>query len=197
MNRRLSPYLAIYCLALLFISTGCQQSKETSSQSAGHGHDHDHDHSGRPANLRAALEELKVKRDVIGSAMEENDTDAAHEPLHEVSSLLEAIPNLAADTDLPENDWNGIKAEVEKLFDAFGEIDSAFHRKEGDKRAAYDAAKSKINEGIAALESYLPELSESHSSAEQKHNDADHDHADHDHDDEKHGDDKDQRESSE
>ena len=176
MNRSTFLFLGFCCLGLLAANVGCQQSAESGIQGAGHGHDHDHDHSERPKNLKAAIAELKEMRDAIWSAMDENDTESAHEPLHEVGNLLKAMPDLAADTDLPESEWDAIKSEVDRLFDAFSDIDSAFHKQDGDKQAAYDAAKSTVEEGVAALEAYLPKLGDGDTTATHDH----HDHHEHD-----------------
>ncbi len=166
--------LGVLCVSLTCSNLGCQPATDTGKQQSGHGHghDHDHDHSDRPKNLQTAIAELTEMANAIRTAMEEDDPKSAHEPLHKVGSLLKAMPDLAADTDLPESDWDAIKAEVDRLFDAFGDIDSAFHKKDGDKQAAYDAAKSTVDEGMAALEAYLPKLGPVDTPA--KHDDHDH-----------------------
>ena len=184
MNRYAIVFLGVGCLSLLSVNVGCQPAADASKQDTGHGHEHDHDHSDRPKTLQAAIEELKGMRDAIRTAMEEDDPDSAHDPLHEVGQLLKAIPDLAADTDLPEDEWDAIKAEADRLFDAFGDIDSAFHKKDGDRRAAYDAAESTVDEAVAALEAYLPKLGKVDSPAKHKHGEHKHGekkHGEHDH----------------
>ena len=176
------------CLSAVLIFTGCQPEASTGEKEADHGHGHehghehghDHHHSDRPESLRAAIVELKELSDSFCSAMEKDDTEAAHDPLHDLGKLLEAMPELAADTDLPEEEWNLVKDEIDRLFDAFGEVDSAFHKKDGDKKAAYEDAKSTIEAGVVALEAKLPLLGD-----DKAHADHEHDH-DHDHDGESH-----------
>ncbi|MEM8945768.1 MAG: hypothetical protein AAGD11_11345 [Planctomycetota bacterium] len=125
-------------------------------------------------------------RDQIQAAMEKDDADAAHEPLHEVGTLLKAMPDLAADTDLAEDEWNELKTHADQLFDAFSDVDAVFHQKDGDKQKAYDEAKSAIDEELAVLISYLPKLDGGGVSIRNDH-DSDDDHADHEeHDDEEH-----------
>lgn len=166
---------AVCCLGVLVLVTGCQPAETTAEKEAehdhGHEHGHDHDHSDRPESLREAIVELKELSDSFCAAMDEDDTEAAHDPLHDLGNLLEAMPELAADTDLPEEDWKQVKAEVDRLFDTFGEVDSAFHKKDGDKQAAYEDAKSTIEAGIAALEAKLPLMEE-----DPAHTDHDHSH---------------------
>jgi hypothetical protein len=141
---------------------------EDSDREHGHDHDHEHEHSDRPKSLKAAITKLKSLRDQIGAAMDKNDPDAAHEPLHDVGKLLEAMPELAADTDLPESEWQEIKQEADRLFKAFGDVDSSFHKEDGDHQAAYKAVKSIIDEGVTKLEAKLSLLADdkSHSHAE-------------------------------
>ena len=171
-----------YLLTSILSTTGCQPSSSTDTQEVGHGHDHGHDHhhdhSDRPKSLRAAIEELRKLGDELRVAMEKDDADAAHEPLHHVGKLLKTVPDLAADTDLPETDWEVIKTEADRLFKAFGEVDLAFHKKDGDKQAAYDSVKSTIDDGLAALEGFLPKLGDFATSTKHDHHD-DHDHEDH------------------
>lgn len=149
-------------LGLFFaIVGGCNSTEQGSEQQDGHGHGHSHDHDhSAPQSLYAAITQLSDMWADISTAMDNNDPDAAHDPLHDVGKVLDAMPRLAAETDLPESDWNQIKSEAGKLENAFGDIDSAFHQQDGDKQAAYEAVKPKIDAGIAALKAKLPLLGE-------------------------------------
>lgn len=147
--------MALLCLVFLVVG-GCNPTKQASAPKDDH--DHDHDHPAVPRSLPAAMTELRDSWAEISTAMNDDDPDSAHEPLHDVGRVLEAMPELAAETDLPESEWNEIKEVVDQLFDAFGKIDSAFHKKDGDKVAAYESVKSTIDEGVASLEAKLPIL---------------------------------------
>ena len=175
MNRtRLRCQAALLCLVLAMVE-GCNSTEQASENLDHHGHSHDH--SNAPKTLQVAITELRDMWADISTAMENSDPDAAHVPLHNVGSLLEAMPDLAADTDLPENQWSEIKVQADRLSGAFRDVDSAFHEKEGDKLAAYESAKVTIDEGIAALEAKLSLLDESSTIDDHTH----HDHKDHDH----------------
>lgn len=166
----------LLCFALSTLA-GCNSEQHASGEHDGHGHTHDH--SDTPDSLQAATKELREKWLQIQTAMDNGDPDAAHDPLHEVGSLLEAMPDLAAETDLSESEWNEVKSDVDGLRTAFGDIDSTFH-KDGDKVAAYDAAKSTIDQGIAALEAKLPQHGDSSRPDDHDHdNDEDEGHGDH------------------
>ena len=185
MTRRLNLYVGVLCLGLITTCAGCQSSSDADQHESehGHGHSHDHDHSHRPKTLRAAIESLQEMRDEIRTAIEQDNAEAAHGPLHEVGQLLKAMPGLAADTDLAEADWDELKGHVDSLFDAFGDVDKVFHKQDGDKQQAYDDSKLAIDEGVAAIAAYLTKLPADKAKAKHDH---DHDHDGHDHDDHGH-----------
>lgn len=134
------------------------------------GHDHDghhhHDHGERPQSFSEAVEQLVVTRDAIRDAILNGDPDDAHDPLHEVGALIETIPDLAAETDLPEAEWTAVKEANEKLYDAFGKVDKAFHTKDGDKKAAYEGAAEAIDAAIEDIRSRLPPAADEAASAD-------------------------------
>ena len=167
--RHKSP-ATLLCLVLAIVG-GCNSAEQASD---------DHGHSDMPKSLPAAITELRDMWADISTAMDNSDPDSAHDPLHDVGNVLVAMPDLAAETDLQESERNDIKAEVDKLFAAFLDIDSAFHQGGGDEVAAYESAKSTIEEGVAALEAKLPLLGEDPAANNPGHKD----HQDEDHDDE-------------
>ncbi|REK17420.1 MAG: hypothetical protein DWQ37_06425 [Planctomycetota bacterium] len=164
---------------------GCTSAKQESAEHDDHGHSHDHEHADAPESLPVAIVELRKNWEAISQVINGSDSESAHDRLHDVGTLLEAMPDLAAETDLPESEWNEIKSEADKLLDAFGDIDLAFHKEDGDRVAAYDAAKSTIDEGIAALEAKLP-LLEQHASTSDHDSNPHRKAPDHHHDDEDH-----------
>lgn len=203
----MNPYslrLTCFVSVALIGTIGCQQENSTvSSEGQGHGHEHghghDHDHHARPASFTAAVAQLGEIRDEVRSAMEGGSPDDAHHPLHEVGELLQILPEVAADTDLPRDKWDEAKAETDKLFDAFGVIDAAFHKADGDKPAAYAQVAETIDASIANLQALLPlagekVIEDDHAAGHDHDHDHDHadegshDHGDHDHDDHDHGD---------
>ena len=167
--------LSIVALGIL---VGCQPA-ETATQDAEHGHSHDH--ADGPKSFEEGVAQLKAIQIQVNQAMENDDPDAAHDPLHDVGHLLNRLPELAADTDLEESDWNEVKADVDRLFEAFGDVDSAFHA-DGDKLAAYESSKSAIDEGVAGLVAKLDQLGIELPSLDHEHPDGDDHPADHEHD---------------
>ncbi len=171
-HSHLRAITTLLCLMLTVVG-GCN-SVEPASENDGHGHSHDHAQSAK--SLHGAIVELRSIWTAISTAMDNNDPDAAHDPLHDVGRLLESLPDLAAETDLKESAWNEIKAEADRLFEAFAEIDAAFHTADGEKVKAYDSAKSTIDKGVAALEAKLPMLGEESSSDDEHHEHENDDH---------------------
>jgi hypothetical protein len=121
-----------------------------------HEHEHEHAHESRPESFAAAVTQLVAHRDAIRTAIESGKPADAHDPLHEVAELLDSFPDIAAETDLSKEDWEAVKAATDRLFDSFGVVDESFHKKDGDKKAAYESVADDIEESMEAIESRLP-----------------------------------------
>ncbi|MFO0428386.1 MAG: hypothetical protein ACK526_17595 [Planctomyces sp.] len=146
------------CLSLAVIY-GCGQSAPPAAPpgTAGgehghgdHGHDHGHDeeHAHSHDSLAGAVAELSKLRDTIKDGFAKNDIDAAHGPLHDVGHILELIPELAEKEKLPAESVTAIKAAVETLFTAFGDVDKGMHGQEGVK---YSDVSAKVDEAVEVL----------------------------------------------
>lgn len=178
LHNRASRLLGTLALVATLAALGCNAADQTAkADTHSHDHGHDHDHGDRPESLDAAVAQLKSMHATIKTAILEGDPHDAHDPLHEIGELLEAIPNLAAETDLAQEDWDAVKAANEKLFDAFGAIDKAFHTKDGDKKAAFEQVSADLDEAIAEIDKRTPPTSEAASTPAVGHDDRD----DHDH----------------
>jgi signal transduction protein with GAF and PtsI domain len=127
---------------------GCQGSTQTPQPEA-----HEHEHEG-PATFAEGVAELQSIAAAVRKAMENNSPDDAHDPLHEVGHLLKALPGLAAD--LSDDAQQIVQGEADKLFDAFGKIDSAFHKADGDREGAFEAVAEQIDASVAAIVATLP-----------------------------------------
>lgn len=148
-----------------------------------HGHDHDHEHGHRPDSLHEAVDHLAEIEEAVSKAIMSGDAEAADEPLHEVVDLLNAIPEIAAETDLPKEEWEAVKAASKRLFNAYKVIHDEFHGKDGkdsDKQAAYEKVSSELTEALEEIRSRLPLTGEE--PEDHDHDHGDHDDHDHDHD---------------
>ena len=143
-------------LALL-VGSGCSESSKTDTSASFdehvHGHD-DHDHG--PKSLKDATATLESMRDTIRDAFARNDQDTAHDPLHEVGHVLEAIPELAKKEKVSADNQAAIETAVNSLMEAFGRVDKTMHGQEGstysEESAAIDATLESLSQacGLAS-----------------------------------------------
>jgi hypothetical protein len=151
-----------YSLATLLtiVLLGCGPAGDKApgaSESASHGDDdHDHgDHKDAPSGPRdfpAGVAALRGNYEAIRDAFQANDSDKAHQPLHDVGGVLETLPELAGKAALGEAELASVKSAVAAMFDAYGQIDGAMHAK---KQPDYAAVADKLDKGIADLQTVV------------------------------------------
>ena len=105
--------LLIVCsLACALVSTGCTTEKSAElqvleQQSGGHDHNHDHgipDH--KPVSLADAVNQMPKRHALTISEFSAGHVDRAEQELRELNDFVRWLPELAADSDLGEIDWN-------------------------------------------------------------------------------------------
>ena len=167
-------------LALLGLVCGCTSSTPT-AEKGGEEHHHDHDHGHRPESYTAALASIKHARDEVKAAFDAGTPNACDDALHEVAEVLDVLPDVAAETSLPKEDWQVVKDQSKLLFDQFMKIHNGFHG-DSNKGASFDSVSEEINKAIGVLESKVAATGEKVKVAEEGHADHEgHDHDDHDH----------------
>ena len=133
----------------VLVGSGCGDSPKPvdvgSSDEHAHNHD-DHDHG--PESLKDAITELTSMRDTIRDAFAKKDHDAAHNPLHEVGHVLEAIPELAKKEKVSAENQAAIEKAANSLMDAFGRVDKTMHGQEG---SAYSEESATIDATLVTL----------------------------------------------
>lgn len=87
--------------------TACRE--RATSEATGHEHDpfHDHDHhtpAHKPANLRAAIATLRERYDRLAELSPESH--AAEHEREELVDIVRWLPEIAGDSDMPEEQWN-------------------------------------------------------------------------------------------
>lgn len=149
---RLVCFLALgFTLSLQF---GCNKGETTTTSSLtttddGHGHEHgDHDHA---TDFAGAIRELEELSGAIGTAMDQGDGDTAHDPLHEVGHVLEAMPELAKKEGLSDDDQTAVNGAVATLMDAYNEVDKGMHGEEGK---SWEELKGDIDSALQILTAF-------------------------------------------
>jgi hypothetical protein len=134
----------------LFLAAGCSDdsNQKPIAKVPGHDHGHGHDHEHTYQSVKDAVEELIALRNTIRDGFAKNDPDAAHDPLHEVGHVLEAIPAQATKDKLAEDKIAVIKTSCETLMDAFGAVDKTMHGQEG---STYPEVSARIDAAVDEL----------------------------------------------
>jgi len=145
---RFSKSLASLALLSAVLVPGCQDAPPAPvAESHEHGEGHHH-----PETLADALTELTELRDAIRDAFAKDDTDKAHDPLHEVGHIIEVVQELAEKEKLPEDRLAIVKSSTEELFNAFGDVDKTMHGGEG---STYKDVSEKIDAAMVALKAAI------------------------------------------
>ena len=145
----------------LLAGSGCGEVPNSVPVATSHNHDHD-DHEHSPESLKDAITELTSLRNSIRDGFAKNDPDAAHDPLHEVGHVLEAVPELAKKEKASEENQVAIEAAVNTLMDAFGRVDKTLHGQEGstysEESATIDTALETLSQacGVISLKAETP-----------------------------------------
>jgi hypothetical protein len=165
----------------LMIGVGCQRPATVDSD---HGHSHaEHDHAHTYAE---AITEIKELRETVQNAFAAGTGADADGSLHEIGHLLEDLPRLARDAGLDRDQVIAVRETSDRVFDAYGELDTAIHSGEEIPDGIYEGVAETIDSGISELEAKLAMIGAEPEG--EQHDEADHDEADHDHAEEEHSD---------
>ena len=170
--------VALLCL----LASGCSPTSTAAKTEGGEQAEehHHHDHGHRPKSYVAALDQIKHARDEIKAAFDAGTPNECDNALHEVAEVLEALPEVAAETDLPKEDWQVVKDQSRHLFDQFMRIHDGFHGESSSEGTSFDSVADEINTSIETLESKIAATGEKvESSAGHDHAGLDHDGHDH------------------
>lgn len=164
--------ICLLSLGLAFSAqVGCNKGDTATSSTATHDYDHDDGHAhgdhGHATDFGGGIEELEELSGKIGTAMAKGDADTAHDPLHEVGHVLEALPELAKKAGLSDEDQKAVNGAVATLMDSYGEVDAGMHGEEGK---SWDDLKGDIEAAVKTLTAF-----------EHGHDHGAHDHKDGDH----------------
>ena len=165
---RLKPNI-IVCWGTLFAATlviGCQRAEEVTDQDHGHshaddhGHDHedDHDHfhehdhvvsDHRPADFADAVRSMSRLNREIAEEMASGHAKHADEALHDMTDIVRWLPEIAADSDMPEDQWNEVDRQSAALTDLLEDVRGEIHDGES---IDYAATESFVSEFVQSLQ---------------------------------------------
>ncbi len=150
-------------LLVAVFAVGCNgpaaEKKPSADAARSESHDHgDHaQHAGeehaQPKTFAEGVSLLKEHYVEIKQAFDQTDTEKAvelaHEPMHGIGDILEALPELAKQANLTPEDLQTVKQSVDAMMECYGSVDGAVH---DGKEPGYKDVAAKIDEALAALE---------------------------------------------
>lgn len=155
---RILNLVVLSALSTVIVFAGCTPTTtETAQTPDAHDHDHDHDHDHGPAlSFEQSLEKTsKLAAKLNQGFIDDAGHDVIHDPLHEISHLLEGLPGQIKESDLSEEDKSALTTAVDTLFDCYGKIDAKFHGGEG---VEFADVKDEITEALDSLNKILDSM---------------------------------------
>ena len=141
--------ISILGLLLLF-SLGCTGTSEPVASSDKDEHaGHDHGEAAGPTSLGEAVDAVAAHAVTIKDAFAAGTPEACHDAMHEVGNILSKLPDLAAKTDLSEEDQAAVRSAGDAVFEGFMQLDDGLHGNED--APGYDEVADEIEAGIATL----------------------------------------------
>ena len=131
-----------------------------------HGHDdHGHDDHGHghelPATVEAAIAQLKKVTDQVRTALNDGETGKADSLVHSIGHLIEDLNEKIASADVEQKVKDAATVASEKIFDAYGELDSVLHgAKEEIENLQFSDFGPAITKATKTLEGLLLEAKE-------------------------------------
>ena len=97
-----------------------------------------------------ALSKIKSYRDTIRNAVIAGNPHKAHRPLDELDVVLEHLPTVARDNNIPRSQWETINTSAQQVRDLFNKLHAQI---DGGQKGDYAAVASGIDSALASLES--------------------------------------------
>ena len=156
--------LALLPLIGLMFSVGCGSQSEPAPQSdsqagtAASAHDPDdiplteeQKESLRQAvkSYADALTQIKSNRDTIRDAVAAGNPAKAHRPLDELDVVLEHLPAVARDDNVPKTEWETVNTSAQQLRDSFNKVHTQI---DAGEKPDYQAVSGDIEAAIGRLE---------------------------------------------
>ena len=158
MKRIFFSFTATLAFMVLLALAGCTQSEPVkppaaAPTSAQTGHDHDdvpitEADVDMPATYAAAIPRIRVYRDTIRDRIAEGTPTKAHRALDELDFVLNKLPTIARESDVPKEHWKVVNTSAQELRGLFNELHSAI---DAGKTPDYAAVGAKIDAAVERL----------------------------------------------
>lgn len=97
-----------------------------------------------------ALTKIKSYRDTIRDGIAADDPHKAHRPLDELDVVLEFLPTVARDNNIPKSQWENVNTSAQQLRDLFNKLHAQI---DDGEQADYAAVSAEIESALTNLES--------------------------------------------
>jgi hypothetical protein len=156
--RRFVLWIPVFSAAALF---GCgrdatRSPEATPDSAAGHSHaDHHHeveitaDDVERPADYGAAVSRIRTYRDSLRDAVAADRIDEAHRALDEAEFVLQWLPEIARDSNIPRQHWQTINENAQRIRDLFNKVHDNIDE---DRDPDYASVAEQVDLAIGALD---------------------------------------------
>ncbi len=95
-----------------------------------------------------ALTKIQFYRDTIRDGIAAGDPHQAHRPLDELEVVLEYLPAVARDNNVPKSQWETVNTSTQQVRDMFNKLHAQI---DGGEQADYAAVSSEIESALAKL----------------------------------------------
>jgi len=162
------PCVYIVSLLAITVLTGCSKTSEPATQTevpsenttAAHNPD---DISLTDSEIEAlkqgvtsytdALSKIKSYRNTIRDEIAAGDPHKAHRPLEELNAVLEHLPIVARDNNIPKSQWETVNTSAQQLRDLFNKVHAQI---DGGEEVDYTAIAGDIDLVLAKLAGVEP-----------------------------------------
>ena len=101
-----------------------------------------------------ALRQIKSYRDTIRDAVKAGNPAKAHRPLDELDAVLEHLPTVARDSNVPRTQWETVNTSAQQLRDLFDKVHAQI---DAGEQADYQAVETDIDSAFAQLDGIPPD----------------------------------------
>ena len=131
---------------------GCQQGQQAGEHDDDHDHFHEHDHASsdhRPGDFAAAVASLSDLNEEIAAEVREGHAHHAEEALHQILDIARWLPEIAADSDMPEDQWNEVDTYSLTLAELIENTSASLH---GSDAYDYSQTEADVMQIVGSLQ---------------------------------------------